>query len=392
MKLLHVSSYGDVNRCGIADYTQNLFESLNNYSIEQEFYVLPVSTYTGDKKIFKKIYAEIIEKSKNFDIVHIQHEFGFFRRKSNYFGTLIDFFKFLQNIKSKKVVVTFHTDPLYFNNHIKQKKSKIKNFFYKLKLKYRKNKLLQFCQKMMKNESNRYHFIAHNKLIENSMLSLGFCSESICKISMPIKIIKTKSESLYLDEKLKELKEEKDILIGIIGFIEVYKGILELLDVLEILPENYKLVLCGGQRLGHSQFIETVRARIHNNNSLKERVLITGYLDEGHLHYCFDKVDLFIYPYHDFFASSSAAIGFALQAKKPIITSRVKCFEEIAQVSKCLELVNCQNKYELSAAIQRIIEDRDKNKELVCNIQKFVEENHWDRAGQVFLESYQCAK
>lgn len=389
MRLLHISSYGDRVPCGIADYTQDLIQSLNGADIIQEVFILPVSSYTNEK-IFDRLYLEMIEKSKAFDVVHIQHQFGFFRSGKTYIQTLIDFFKLLRDLKSKKVFVTFHTEPLFYRNSIKRKNTKFKRFLYRLKLRYQWKVLLALCKKMAEKEKDKYHFIAHNGLTENSLSSLGFPRECIHNIFLPVKIIKNKETSDYFKKILKKFKKENDILIGIMGFLEVHKGILELLEALSNLPKNYKLVLCGGQRLGHeSEFLESVRKKICNTPLLKDRVLITGYIEEVHVHYCLDFIDIFAYPYHNFFASSSAAIGFACQAQKPIIASRIKCFEEIANAYKCFVLVNSHTTYELAAAIERVMDDKQKANELVNNVQKFVAENHWEVAGEKFSKYYQ---
>lgn len=390
MKLLHVSSYGDINPCGIADYTQDLINSLNDKDLIQETFVLPISTLSHDKKSFKKIYSQIIEKSKSFDIVHIQHQFGFFLERKNYIQTLIDFFNLLRNIKSKKVFVTFHTEPLFYKDKSKKKRSKLKKIFYKLKEKYLWKKLLRICKQMMQKEKIKYNFISHNQLIKNSLLSLGFHNENIHHLFLPVKMIKNKEEASCFYDNLKKFKNENSILIGIIGFLEEHKGILELIEALKVLPRNYKLVLCGGQRLSYdSSFLERIRAKIHNTKLLKNRVFITGFVNEAHFHYCFEMIDIFVYPYHGFFASSSAAIGFACQARKPIITSKVKCFEEISNVYKCFELVNCHTVYELANMIQKVAEDENRSNELVNNVQKFLTENQWETAGQKFMNYYQ---
>ncbi|PWU06164.1 MAG: hypothetical protein C5B43_02240 [Verrucomicrobia bacterium] len=391
MKILHVSTYGDVVPCGIADYTRDLMESLEGKGIIQDNFVLKVSTFTHAKKEYEKLYAEIIEKSKEFDIVHIQHQFGFFRTGKHYIDTLMGFFKFLEKLKAKKVFVTFHTEPLFYKNFVKVKKTKFKRFIYRLRLNYQWKKLLSLCKEMEEKGNGKFNFVAHNELVTKSLLTLGFSLKCIHQVFLPVKIIQNRAiETSYFQEKIKNFKKENEVLVGIIGFLEAHKGIGELIEAVRVLPRNYKLVLCGGQRIaGDSQFLETVRKQIYTNVFLKNRVLITGYVPEGELHYCFDLIDIFAFPYHGFFASSSAAIGLACQAQKPIITSRIKCFEEITKVYNCFEMVSAHTSYELADAIQRISSNKEKAKELVSNIRKFVDENHWEVSSQKFMSFYQ---
>lgn len=389
MKILHVSSYGDIETCGIADYTRDLIGSLQNEEISQKVFTLPVSSYKEkDEKALNEIYGEIIKESEGFDIVHIQHEFSFFVIKKNYNLTLIAFFKFLRGLKSKKVFVTFHTDPLFYKSHPRKERSGLRKLVYKLKSKYQWKVLRYLCKKMG-NEKGKYNCIVHNRLIKNSLLKLGFPKESLHITFLPVKIIKTKTYFPYLHETVSKLKKENDVLIGIVGFIDSYKGIMELLEALKLLPSNYKLILCGGQHSGGtSKFLNILLKKIHKTEQLLDRVLITGYLEEEHLHHCFNLIDIFAYPYHAGFTSSSAAIGLACQSGKPIITSKVETFKEIAKVYQCFELINCRNVCELMQAIKRINEDKGRSSNLVVNTKRFVTENSWEAAAHKFLNYY----
>ena len=83
MRVLHLSTW---NRpCGIATYCGNLVRSLDSLGIRNDVYPLEPHlwrTYTtGD---IADLQADITEQARRYDVVHIQHEHGFFGHAISY--------------------------------------------------------------------------------------------------------------------------------------------------------------------------------------------------------------------------------------------------------------------------------------------------------------------
>jgi hypothetical protein len=111
VKVLHLTTWEE--RCGIADYAANMVRTLDRNGVDSE--VFPINRvslkYLSDMEIRERL-LECCRLARNFDLVHVQHEFGFFnnvlggfRKSVSNFGLL------LSKLRGQAVAVTFHTPP-----------------------------------------------------------------------------------------------------------------------------------------------------------------------------------------------------------------------------------------------------------------------------------------
>lgn len=80
IKVLHVTTHDE--DCGIAKYQQNYIDSFTkNYpEIENQiFEYSPNKTKTMNEAQFNEALGLFKQQIANYDILHIQHEFGFFQ-------------------------------------------------------------------------------------------------------------------------------------------------------------------------------------------------------------------------------------------------------------------------------------------------------------------------
>lgn len=131
-EIIFITSYPP-RECGIATYSQDLIESLQNkFSHSFRISVCPIESeneqhqYCADVKYTLNIdkpksfsrLAETINEDAEIDMVMIQHEFGLFRDKEN------DFIQFL-NLLIKPVSLVFHTVLPEPNSYLKFKVQQI---------------------------------------------------------------------------------------------------------------------------------------------------------------------------------------------------------------------------------------------------------------------------
>jgi len=78
MRILFLSTHGLY--CGISSYTKNLSDNLKKIGHETHIYEIPDKTsfqyYSKDE--VKEFFDAFIAKAKEFDVVHIQHEYGLY--------------------------------------------------------------------------------------------------------------------------------------------------------------------------------------------------------------------------------------------------------------------------------------------------------------------------
>jgi glycosyltransferase involved in cell wall biosynthesis len=108
------------------------------------------------------------------------------------------------------------------------------------------------------------------------------------------------------------------------GFVSRYKGHRHLLEALQFLPEDHRVVFAGGvhpkDRTGHEYWAGLLAAI--DALGYHERVLFTGFLgDPAEQAAVLGQADAFVLPYDEVGQSGSAVLADALSHAKPVITS-----------------------------------------------------------------------
>jgi glycosyltransferase involved in cell wall biosynthesis len=116
--------------------------------------------------------------------------------------------------------------------------------------------------------------------------------------------------------------------VTLLGFIHPRKGHDLALSVLERLPSDSLLVFAGAPVDGASPFFEGLMRR-SEEMGLKNRLRVTGYLNEAALDLHLSATDVAICPFREVSASGSVATWFA--AGKPIVATDLPLFRMYRQ-------------------------------------------------------------
>ncbi|MEL6322157.1 MAG: hypothetical protein AAFQ57_16150, partial [Cyanobacteria bacterium J06626_14] len=111
MRVLHLSTWKEM--CGIAGYASDLVQELDALGIENE--VFPINRRDMQYMSLEEInrhFDAFCDKAEGFEIVHIQHEHGFFCGPHPFRNSVFIFGKILERLRKsrvKHIIVTFHT-------------------------------------------------------------------------------------------------------------------------------------------------------------------------------------------------------------------------------------------------------------------------------------------
>ncbi|MDR1820547.1 MAG: glycosyltransferase [Methanobrevibacter sp.] len=393
MKVLHLSTYN--TKCGIADYLRYLLSEFEK--IDEYHDVYPINMDVQKKREYNEAieyYEEFIKKAQKYDIIHIQHEFGTFTGDYPIWKSFKLFNYILEGIKDKRVFVTFHSPPiLLLHNKISNKIFKSYSF-------------VKYFQK-----DNNFIGLVHNNINLNQYLQAGFSPKSIKQIFHPTpNLIKNQMINKELSDAVtKKLNLDKDSkVLSITGFINnslegrniLMRLLLTLLSssgfslkgqdigikILNQLPENYKFILLGGKHPhGNSIYYDKIVEYI-NENSLNDRVLITGFYDEKDLATYAELIDIFLAPYSNSFTASSGAINVNIQCKKPIIAFDIESFKEINNEFEPLVLVKDENS--MKEKILEFEKDGSLNNYYISQEELYLKNNSYEKLAKLQLEMY----
>lgn len=399
MKVLHLSTWKEY--CGIATYTEQLVNSLDKLGIENEVY--PVNrkelAYFSLEEI-EAYYLAFCQRAAEFDLIHIQHEHGFFHGSYPFNVSVKVFNLILRNLKKTKkpVFVTFHTEPAYFDAD-REEDLGLKG---KLLLKAKKYiALFQWKRKVSKFFKRSQYFVAivHSKKSRLQLLKSGFDQSSIQVLThaFPNRDLRSISSDIRLSKRNLGLPEES-VVLSIFGFISEYKGYKVAIRALSHLPNNYVLAIVGGPHPEAAEkdkalddVFETIESVSEQDPSIVQRVLITGYVETEQLNEFHKVTDICLAPYLPSSISASGALTWALTSGKPVIASNIPAFKELNQNADCLLLVQPNAYRELAWRIQRLVENTHVQQELVDRATVYVQAHTWAATAENLNELYEVA-
>jgi glycosyltransferase involved in cell wall biosynthesis len=388
IKLLVLSSLR--TKCGVADYTNELFNSEYLEGKEIDY----------SKKQIKPINF-IKAPFEGRQIIHVQHEFFLFDPLIGFSALPLYFYlKIFSYFLDYKIVTTVHSP--YSVKNMTQTFA----HFQKYRLLFPLIKIyllvhywtLIFCSaKIIVLSKNGYETIQGYaqkiKMIKKvEYLNLGVYKPAINTQKVPA------------DEKNRFGLTEKDLIFTLFGFAYKNKGYHLAIEAIKILTENtkipfelkkqLKLVIISGEASNQSvggqgnTYLGWLKQKTEEY-SLEDQVVFTGFLpysDED-----FAKIisltRAFIFPYFSR-NQASASLASVIGYQKPILVSDIPYFQEYIQ-SGCVLPFEEKNSTDLAQKILQIAKNKDDNNKIEAAISRYYLENNMQTIFDRHLKLYQ---
>lgn len=342
--LMIIPSWG--KHCGIAEYTKDLCASFDE--INKSTVIYP----TGD-------LSDLVNycKKQKINVVHIQHEFSFFKNK-NQIETA------LQNLNHAgiKTIITMHS--------------------FCPGLKSYNQMLIDTCDKILFHSQRFVNEICQNYQHRNNVqfIAMG------CKLHYPYE-----KGTVQLAKQNLGIEKRKPI-IGSFGFLRDQKGFKELILAVKSMrnefPDICLLLISPKHEFGSMVYDEEFFRFIEREKMDDTCIIIREYLPETKLLKILQTVDFFILNYQDSPAGSgiSAAVKTLMRSQRPIIVSDTMSFWDLnkGEVLKG-ENLNVESMINLS---KKIMYDKDLCDLLVKNANAFLENNKWYNIANMHWDLY----
>jgi glycosyltransferase involved in cell wall biosynthesis len=378
IKVLHFSSRYE--ECGVAKYLGHYVKGMENVPrVTNEYFdVSPYETHNMKPEDIQKMASDLRAQLKDFDVLHIQHEFAMYGHDS-----------FLQIVKAgkqagKKIVITVHTSP-----NLATKAPKLKGVGPRAAVLYLRDRrhFRYFVNTHIVPFRMADLLLVHNDPTAESLMQFGVPSERIQKIMHPVQEFKTPPPSTRIAEALH--KQPGDVLYCTIGFFHRYKGIIEAVKALKFLPDNYKLAILGGMKADSDDiaFYDKVCDLI-DSLGLRDRVYIAGYVPtDEELNALIRECQVCVYPYNGVYYGqvSSGSINLAFANGVPAIAYPTAAIKELAATADgAVVLCETYAYYELARELQRI--DLQKQAKLS---KAFAEKYAWSKVSEELVAVYE---
>ena len=383
IKILHFSPHDEDD--GIAKYQEQYLAGMSkNDAVENKFFdVKPIQLRAMNPQQHEEVYDKLRGELADFDIFHVQHEFGLFVED--------DFQRLVATAKDlgKKVVITVHLSPDYAIKPVKLGGLGPRSMVAFLRQQRHKNRMYErhitpFLEADL--------LVVHNDITSQALVNAGVSQSKIQKIPHPVHQFAKPPKSDYIAKKLN--KKSGDVIFCTVGMLHKYKGITEAIRALKFLPSNYKLAVIGGLHPVETQLVsETVG--IYNKITdlidtlgLHDRVFITGFVqDDNKMNSYIRECDACIYPYDGVYYAnvSSGAINLGFSNERPVIAYPTAAFRELAKdADNAIVLTETFAYYELARELERI--DLKKQADLS---RKYADKMAWPKLSKVLADAYQ---
>lgn len=390
MKVLHLSTWQEV--CGIAEYAKNLVRALDDLGIENEVFPLrrQAMRYMSLPEIDAH-FAAFCDRAADFDVVHIQHEHGFFCGSHPFSSAIPTFGKILDRLQQnrhQRTVVTFHTDPP-FPDRLRLSGMSLKAIV-KERAKTAYHKWLwrrHVSRHFARPQRDQFQAIVHSKRSRLRLLASDFAAERIAVIEHGLP---NQRRTLASPEAQRQARQTLDIpddavVLSIFGFVSAYKGYDVAIQALSRLPEHYYLIIAGGPH-PEADMSETTlqdvlslieRLEADDACEISHRILITGFVPLAMLDTIHAATDFCLAPYWASNISASGAVAWAIASGKPTIASRIPAFRELNEMAECFLMFQPSAPLELAWQILNLQEDKQLQADLVNRANAFVEAYSW---------------
>lgn len=381
IRVLHFSSTSKDN-CGVGKYQEACLGAIPvSAKVENEFFAIsPYQTRGMSSHELDKAMVQLESELKDFDILHIQHEFGLFWQDEVARAVAA------AKRAGKKVVFTIHLSPGFVKElqPVKLRGLGPRSFMtYLRQMRHHRVKMRQHILPMREADL----VIVHNEVTKQALQDLGIAADRIKKFSHPVHPVVQQPTTREVDTWLN--RQKGDVVLCMVGFLHRYKGTLAAVEALKFLPRNYKLLLAGSVKgdSNESSYEDEVADAIYAYG-LQDRVYITGYIaDDNHLNSIIRQCDVCVFPYDKVYYSSasSGALGLAFTNSMPIIAYPTESLKEAAkEVEGAIVLCETFSYYEIAREAQRI--DLKKQTELS---KQYAEKLSWPKMSEQIVSFYQ---
>jgi len=351
MRVLNLTTHDEA--CGIAKYQESFIDGLarrGHTEVESVIFdVSPNRIRPMGQAEYEATMQRFLEEAKGFDLVHVQHEFGFFSRDE--LVRVVDGVHAL----GKRVAFTVHTSPRLIRPlypprlHGLGPRSWVQ---YARELRHHRQLQRTVIAPLQKADL----LIVHNQATKAGLIELGVDPSHIVEIVHPLKAVADIQPTDRIRSALNA--GPGDVILCTVGFLHKFKGIDAAIKALPFLPDNYKLAVIGGinPTSDDVRFYDTV-ADLIRKLGLIDRVTITGYVeDDDELDALIRECDIAVYPYNPVYYDqvSSGALNISLANGMPTVAYPTRTFRELAAITDAVTLTKSANYYELARTVREV--------------------------------------
>lgn len=352
----------DDGSCGIGTYAGTLRDYFDDVRAD----VVEIEQEKQTVGHFLRLAVDAMRSES--DVVHVQHEYGLFRRDGNRYPGVLGLVFFpvlfaLNLIRRKTLVMTLHSvirpDPgeaplrirLYLALMHRLMAATTDHLIF----------LSTDCERRFRDDvplaPTAYSQLPHGVDTRNA----STCTTAAAKERMGY--------------------DPEETVVMIPGFIRPPKGHDIFIEVAEQFPEYEFLIAGGGRPAG-----EDLDYAAEIEEEAPENVTVTGVLDDDEFPIALKSADLAFLPYRE--VSQSGTFNWCAAEGIPALTSDASYFRRVAERWGSVETVDIEDFETTVAKLERLLEDEEARKDLAENMQTYRRQNSFERVADMHRRIY----
>ncbi|HRN71057.1 MAG TPA: glycosyltransferase, partial [Candidatus Woesebacteria bacterium] len=353
-KLAVITTYN--SKCGIAEYSRDLYPLIEGAFSEVKYFANSDAeivfkdnekiqrTWEYSEKDFSPTLLEIDEF--NPELVHIQYNGPFYSLDS-----LSNLVKELGK-REKKVLLTIHSIP----------EVNLKKYTEDLS---RVDKIIVHSQKDFE------------KLKQGGLNNVEIFTHGV---------------KGFPDEDKQKLRQKLEInhtpIISSHGLIHEHKGLLEIIDALKILKNDFPEILflsinaVNTDNSTSSAEFNQMKEKVRENNLEDNVIFVSDFIEKQEIIKLLHIADLIVLPYSDLQEGASGAVRYSFASQRPVIISNSAIFSDLGDVGY---RINDNKPQTIAEGVKILLSDNNLYQKELAKVQKYVEENSWESQSQKIL-------
>jgi len=349
--------------CGIGTYADDLVAAFPD-SIRTD-----TLTFNQDDRSIRHFLTLAVRLVlSNSDTIHVQHEYGLFRREDSQWPGIMGMVFFpvlfgLNGLVGKSIVVTMH--------------STIKPDPGEAPLRIRL--YLVVMHQLIANGSDHVVFLSE-ECKDRFSADVQLDSEEYSVLPHGVNVADT-SDLSTAESKERLGYGADDTVVMIPGFIRPPKGHDIFIEVARRLPEYEFLVAGGGRPKGDDlDYAERIR------DDAPDNVTVTGVLDDEEFPDALNAADLAFLPYR--VVTQSGTFNWCVAHALPMITSDEPYFARIEREWGCIETVDIEDLDGAVDTIREVLRSDETREALAENARYYRRENSFERVAELHYRIY----
>ena len=177
--------------------------------------------------------------------------------------------------------------------------------------------------------------------------------------------------------------------ITLFGFVTPNKGYEIVLEALSRLPADVRLVIAGGARVeAEAPYVEALRREIAAQG-LSERVTITGFLTEAQIAAVLTRSEVALAPHT--VASGSYSVMLPIAYGRPVLASDLACFADLRDADAGVTTVPAGDAGALTERLGALLADEAEREALAAQARAYASRHTWEAVAQQTLALYREA-